>query len=74
MYFNMELPCLGFSKIFVGCRKKIKVVEGSDAFDGKVPFNDLAGGIVGLGYRTGPTTPSQIDGVRLSETKGAHES
>ena len=36
--------------------------------------NDSTAGIVGMGYKTGPTTQSPIDRVRLSETKGAHKS
>ena len=28
----------------------------------------------GRGYNTGPNTPHHIGGVRLSETKGAHDS
>ena len=39
-----------------------------------MPFDDLAAGVVEVGYKAGLTTPSQIDGVRLSETKGAHKS
>ena len=51
-------------------------LQGFDAFERSVwvPFNDLAAGIVGAGNKTEPTTPSQVDGVRLSETKGAHKS
>ena len=72
---NIEFPCLGFSYLFfVGCRKKTDVHEGFGGFDGMVPFNVLAAGIMGLGYKTEPTTPSQIDEVRLSEIKGAHKS
>ena len=72
LIFLMGFPCLGFSKIFVGCQKKIEVLEGSDTSGGKIPSNDLATDIAGVGYKTGPTTPSQIDGFRLSETKRAH--
>ena len=50
-----------------------KYLQGFDAF-GWTPFNDLAAGDVGMGYKTGPTTPSQIGEVRFSETKGAHKS
>ena len=70
----MEFPCLVFPKIFVYCRKKIKDIGGFDAFDGRVPYSDLAEDIAGVGYKTGPATPSQFDGARLSETKGAHKS
>ena len=65
---------LDYPRFFVDCRKKIEDLEGFDAFDGRMPFSDLAADISGVGYKTGPTTPSQIDGVRLSETKGAHKS
>ena len=51
-----------------------KVIEGFDAFDERAPFNDLADDIVGVDYKTGPAIPYQFDGVRLSETKGAHKS
>ena len=30
--------------------------------------------LAGVGFKTEPTTPHQIGGVRLSETKGAHKS
>lgn len=46
----MEFPCLGFSKVFVDCRKKIKVIEGFDAFDGRIPFSDWDADIAGVGY------------------------
>ena len=35
-------------------------------FDGRMQFNDLAAGNVEVGYKTGPTTPSQIGGVRTA--------
>ena len=35
---------------------------------------DLTADIAGVGYKTGPITPSKIDGVRLSEAKRAHKS
>ena len=35
---------------------------------------DLTADIVRVGYKTGPITPSIIDGVRLSEAKRAHKS
>ena len=58
----------------VASSQKIKDLEGFDAFDGKIPFSDLAADIAGVGYKTGTTTPSYIDGVRISEAKGAHKS
>ena len=53
--------------------EKKKKPQDPSAF-GWEPFNDLDAVIAGLGYKTGETTPSQIDGVRLSETKEAHKS
>ena len=47
---------------------------GFGDFDGRMLFNDLAAGIVEVGYKRGPTTPSQIDETRLSEAKGAQKS
>ena len=72
----MEFPCLGFFKMFVDFRKKIKVTEGFDACERseKVIFNELAVDIACVGFKTEPTTPHQIFGVRLSKTKGAHKS
>ena len=54
----------------------IKDLEGPDAFErsGGVLFNDPAVDIAGVGYQTGLGTSHKIGGVRLSETKGAHES
>ena len=40
----------------------------------KALYNDLAVDIAGVGFKTEPTTPHQIGGVRLSKTKGAHKS
>ena len=37
-------------------------------------WGDMAAGIVGVGYKTGPTTPLQIGGVRFSEAKEAQKS
>ena len=67
---------MDFPRFFVACRKKIKVLESFDALErnGKVLFNDLAVDIAGVGFKTEPTNPHQIDGVRLSKTKGAHKS
>ena len=65
-----------FYKIFVGCRKKIKVTEGLDALgrSEKILFNDLNVHIAGVGFKAESTTPHQIGGMRLSKTKGAHKS
>ena len=62
-----------FPIFVVGCRKSKIYLQDFNAF-GWTSFDDLAAGIVGMGYKTGATTPSQIGGVRLSETKGAHRS
>ena len=48
----MEFPFLGFSKIFVGCRKTMKVIEGFGAFDRRITFSDWDAGILGVGYNT----------------------
>ena len=45
----------------VGKRRIVSKAFG--AFGVSVPFSDLAADIVGVGYETGPTTPSQIGGV-----------
>ena len=62
-----------FPIFVVGCRKNRNYLQDFNAFGWK-PFIDWAENIVGMGYKTGPTTPPQIDGARLSETKGAHKS
>ena len=41
---------------------------------GWAPSSDLTADIAGVGFKTEPTTPNQIGGVRLSETKRAHKS
>ena len=64
--------CLRFSDIRFRLSKK-NYHQDFNAF-GWSPFNDWAAGIVEVGYKTGPMSQSQIDGVRLSETKGAHKS
>ena len=57
-------------------KEKRKDLKDLGAFErsGGIVFSDLAAEIAGLGFKTAPTTPHQIDGVRLSETKGAHKS
>ena len=37
-------------------------------------FSDLTADVAGVVYKTEPTTPHQIGGVRLSKAKGAHKS
>ena len=62
---------------FLSIVEKIsKDFQGTNAFErsGWIPFNDSAADVVGVGFKTARTTLSQIDGVRLSETKGAHNS
>ena len=65
-----------FQKENADCRKKIKVLEGFDAYErnGRILFNDLAVDIAGVGSKMESTTPHQIDRVRISETMGAQES
>ena len=65
---------MDFPRFLVDCRKKIKVIEGFGAFDGRIKFRDWYADAMRVGYKTGPTNPFQIGGVRLSETKGAHKS
>ena len=65
----MEFLDVPYFPIFFGGYRK-KYLQGFNALGG-TPFNDSAEDIVEMGYKTGPT-PSQIGGVRLSETKGAH--
>ena len=49
----------------------MNVIEGSGVLERnqKVLSNDLAVNIAGVGFKTEPTTPHQIGGMRLSETK-----
>ena len=56
--------------------KKEEDLEGLDAFgrSGRVLLRYLAADIAGVGFKKEPTTPHQIDGVRLSKSKGAHKS
>ena len=56
-----------------GYTQSLKYLHGFNVF-GWTPRNDVAKGIVGVGYKKGPTTPIQIGGMRLSETKGALKS
>ena len=66
--------CLEFPLSWSSGRKKNqKNLNGFNVL-GWTPLNDVAAGVVGVGYKTGLTTLIQIDGMRLSETKGAHES
>ena len=66
--FDFPIFAVGWSKIFLK-----KYLHGFTVF-GWTPLEDLAEDIAGVGFKTGPITPHQIDVVRLSETKEAHKS
>ena len=74
--FLMEFLCLEFSKMFVGCRKKTKDLEGFGTFErsGTALFKDLAADFAGVGFKTEPSISHQINGMRISKTKEAHKS
>ena len=57
------LDVLDFPIFVVGCRKNKKYLQDFNAFVGWAPSNDLAAGILGMSFKTEPTSLSKIDGV-----------